>query len=64
MIQPYYEEPGITIYNSDCREILPHLPKVDLLLTDPQYGISVDNVKRSAPVNRHGPDPRLCVIGV
>lgn len=35
---PYYDQDGITIYNCDCREILPHLPKVDLVLTDPPYG--------------------------
>ena len=38
----YYEEPGITIYHGDCRDILPSLPKVDLVLTDPPYGINVD----------------------
>ena len=40
--KPYYEdeEHGIVIYHADCREILPHLPKVDLLLTDPPYGIN------------------------
>jgi len=37
MIKPYYEEPGITIYNADCRDILPHLEPVDLVLTDPPY---------------------------
>jgi site-specific DNA-methyltransferase (adenine-specific) len=37
--KPYHEEDGITIYHGDCREILPHLPKVDLVLTDPPYGI-------------------------
>lgn len=37
-MKPYYEEPGITIYHGDCREILPTLPKVDLVLTDPPYG--------------------------
>lgn len=36
---PYYEEAGITIYHGDCREILPMLPSVDLVLTDPPYGI-------------------------
>ena len=36
-IRPYYEHAGITIYHGDCREILPHLPKVDLVLTDPPY---------------------------
>ena len=38
--KPYYEHDGITIYHADCREILPELPKVDLVLTDPPYGIN------------------------
>ena len=38
---PYYERGGITIYHGDCREILPDVWfGVDLLLTDPPYGIS------------------------
>ena len=37
---PYYSENGITIYHGDCREILPHLEPVDLVLTDPPYGIN------------------------
>ena len=38
---PYYEHNGITIYCGDCREILPQLDvKVDLVLTDPPYGIN------------------------
>lgn len=36
-MKPYYEENGIVIYHGDCREILPTLPKVDLVLTDPPY---------------------------
>jgi len=36
---PYYDCDGITIYHGDCREILPYLPKVDLVLTDPPYNI-------------------------
>lgn len=35
---PYYSEAGITIFHGDCREVLPTLPKVDLVLTDPPYG--------------------------
>lgn len=31
---PYYEHAGITIYHGDCREVLPTLPKVDLVVTD------------------------------
>lgn len=38
-MKPYYDHAGITIYHGDCREILPDLPKVDLVLTDPPYGI-------------------------
>ena len=37
--EPYYQEPGITIYCGDAREILPFLDPVDLVLTDPPYGI-------------------------
>jgi site-specific DNA-methyltransferase (adenine-specific) len=36
---PYYQDDAVLIYNADCREILPDLPKVDLVLTDPPYGI-------------------------
>ena len=38
-MKPFYEHAGITIYHGDCREILPGLPKCDLLLTDPPYGL-------------------------
>jgi len=31
------------LFLGDCREILPHLPKVDLVLTDPPYGIGADS---------------------
>lgn len=43
MIKPYYDHNGIVIYHGDCREILPELPKVDLVLTDPPYGINYKN---------------------
>jgi site-specific DNA-methyltransferase (adenine-specific) len=41
-MKPYYEHAGITIYHGDCREILPTLPKCDLLLTDPPYGVGLE----------------------
>jgi len=59
-MKPYYEHGGITIYHGDCREILPTLPKVDLVLTDPPYGINLntDNSRFSggnvASVSRRG----------
>ncbi len=43
-MKPYYDDgKGIVIYHGDCREILPTLPKVDLVLTDPPYGIGMAN---------------------
>lgn len=51
--KPYYDKDGITIYCGDCRDILPLLPKVDLVLTDPPYGIGQDK-GRSTTVNRTG----------
>ena len=38
-MKPYYDQDGITIYNADCRDLLPTLDPVDLVLTDPPYGI-------------------------
>jgi site-specific DNA-methyltransferase (adenine-specific) len=35
--EPYYQDDSCTIYHGDCREILPHLGQVDLVLTDPPY---------------------------
>lgn len=42
-MKPYFEEDGITIYHGDCREILPSLRKVDLVLTDPPYASGARN---------------------
>jgi DNA modification methylase len=36
---PYYESGGITIYHGDAVQVMPFLHPVDLLLTDPPYGI-------------------------
>ena len=40
MIEPYYNEDGIVIYLADCRDVLPQLEPVDLVLTDPPYGLN------------------------
>lgn len=37
-MKPYYQDDYATIYHGDCREILPRLEPVDLVLTDPPYG--------------------------
>ena len=36
------------LWHGDCREVLPLLPKHDLLLTDPPYGIGADKGKKGS----------------
>jgi len=51
-LTPYYADAHVTIYHGDCLEILPTLEPVDLILTDPPYGIGEANGKnkgRSKP---------------
>lgn len=50
MIKPYYQDKYCTIYYGDCLEILPELPKVDLVLTDPPYGMNFQSNHR---INKH-----------
>ena len=37
MIKPYYQDEAVTIYHGDCREIIPELPMVELIITSPPY---------------------------
>ena len=39
MIKPYYQDEWVTIYLGDCREVLPELPKVDLVITSPPFNL-------------------------
>lgn len=50
MIKPYYSDEWATIYHGDCREILPQLQPVDLVLTDPPYGVRLS----SGRAGQHG----------
>ena len=45
-MKPYYDKDGIVIYHGDCRRILPELPEVDLVVTDPPYGINLETAYR------------------
>jgi hypothetical protein len=36
-VEPYYQDEWTTIYCADCREVLPTLGQLELILTDPPY---------------------------
>ena len=54
-----------TLYLGDCREILPALPKVDAVVTDPPYGISyVSAWRKRGPTERIANDQEAPVESV
>lgn len=52
-MKPYYEDKYCTIYHGDCWEILPQLEPVDLVLTDPPYGIMLNGSASSRRFNKN-----------
>lgn len=60
---PYYDDGQITIFNADCRDILPLLEpgSVDLVLTDPPYGTG--GWRRLESGNGSNPTASLIVEG-
>ena len=55
-MKAYYQDKWVTIYHGDCREILPQLDvKVDLVLTDPPYGIGSIGGSNIVNVNKYVP---------
>ena len=54
-MKSYYEHGGITIYHGNCLKILPEIDKpIDLLLSDPQYGINIVKVKKGKTLGKIG----------
>ena len=45
MSKPYYQDDYVTLYNGDCREILPQIESgsIDMVFTDPPYGHNNNN---------------------
>ena len=39
MMKPYYQDEAVTIYHGDCRDILPELLMVDLVITSPPFNL-------------------------
>ncbi len=46
-MKTYYEDNNVTIYHGDSREIVSRLDPVDVVLTDPPYGMSYKSNARS-----------------
>lgn len=46
-MKPYYEHGGVSIYLGDCREVMLGLPSVDLVITDPPYGMNFQSNHRN-----------------
>ena len=55
-MEPYYTDSHTTLYLGDCREVVPacKLPRVDLLLTDPPYGVQWATDYTQTHANRTG----------
>lgn len=56
-VTPFHREPAGVIYCADCMDILPKIPAgvIDLVLTDPQYGIGESNEKNLSRGNLAAP---------
>lgn len=54
---PYYEDEHVTIYHGDCREVLPSIGAVDLVLTDPPYGKGENTAYNSRGRQSHNDYP-------
>ena len=49
-VEPYFRDDAVVIYHADCHDILPKLPEVDLVLTDPPYGMNYQHGARKGGV--------------
>ena len=55
-MKPYFETDLGKLYHGDCLEIMPELEPVDLVLTDPPYGVNYKGTSKSQSVqNRKTP---------
>jgi DNA modification methylase len=61
-MKPYYQDELLTIYNADCRKVLPWLERCDLLLTDPPYGMDYQSNLRDISLKKIENDSDLTLV--
>ena len=44
-MKPYYQDEYVTIYHGDCRDILPDLPELESVITDPVWPNAIVAIK-------------------
>jgi DNA modification methylase len=56
MLKPYYEDEQVTLYNADCREVIPTLKarSVQAVVTDPPYGVSQECNLTADGIKKYG----------
>lgn len=42
-MKPYYQDESVTLYCADNRDVLPHIPECDHMITDPPYAEQTHN---------------------
>lgn len=52
MLQPYFQDEGVTIYCGDAAEVLPQVAVCDLLVTDPPYGVDFQSNRRQKRLDK------------
>ena len=57
-MRPYCEQAGLVIYHGDCREVAPAIGRetVDLIVTDPPYGVRWQSGLRALPFDQMAND--------
>ncbi len=61
VLKPFYQDESCTIYNADCRKVLPFLPSFDLVVADPPYGMEFQSNFRAVKHSKIEGDERLPV---
>ncbi len=59
-MKPVYQKDGVSVYRGDCLRVMPHLPQVDEVVTDPPYGVRKAGWDKCFPTKWYALARRLC----